>query len=200
MGRSSLAFSAILAAAVLSSCVPALGHGQEVAPSKDASLVQAVVEAIPAYWVWGRLGVYQIPIESEDELPFPAMDLSSVLDSVELEAREHMLQVDLALPLAENMDPGDCTGVLFGRDSVPDCHEAAFTKVALGLPRAVESGVVPDWKGAGRQAGRRADVVVRILFVSSSPVGSGVSSADFYVVRDEFGWEVVAKRVLVIVE
>ncbi len=70
----------------------------------------------------------------------------------------------------------------------------------MGLPRVVEDGVVPSWKGAGRQAGRRADVVVRVLSVSSSPNGSGVSSADYYAVRDSYGWEVVAKRVLVIFE
>ncbi len=99
----------LLATAVLSAQSPAqhatvdsLFQEPPTASAHNPALFRAVIEAIPARWVWGRLGVYPTPIESEDEFPYPAIDLPFVLDSTEIQAREQMLLIEMATPLALN--------------------------------------------------------------------------------------------------
>lgn len=169
--------------------------GLFVSAKADLQLFEGLIQGLPALHVGGRLEVYTHPITSRDELPYPPTDDVRVPITVDLAARARYL-ADLSIREARTLSVGACPGLLTGNATSPPCPSEWVTMVAFGLPRLVADAKVPEWKGAGRVVGRRADVVVRVLFVTLTPHGSMVASADYYVARDEFGWEVVARRVL----
>lgn len=163
---------------------------------RDTTLFGAILEAIPATAVWGAFEVYLPPYD-------PDLGFSGRLDAdarahADLASRVHAIE-SRSLRITDSIDVTACPGLLAAEEINPGCPTHPRTRIAVSLPREVDGDSVPHWKGGGRYAGRKADAVVHLLFVSESPRGSMVSSAEYYAVRDEFGWEVVARRVIAII-
>lgn len=175
------------------------GQGTQRVRADDARVFEAVIAAIPAVAVWGRFEVFPAPIQDEPELAYPAEDFRAQVDSAIVAARVAVLH-RMSVSVATTTRIRDCPGLLAAGDTLSTCPREPVTRVALGYPRPVPERRVPEWRGAGRLAGRSADIVVRVLFVSLGPVGSMLSTAEYYLKRDSYGWEVVAERVLYILE
>lgn len=159
--------------------------GSDLPLAHDPTLFCAVVEAFPAIQSGGEFQLWPEPFATE-----------SPADSAEIRARRAVIEV-LQLKVAATMDSGECPGTLAAIDTLmPGCPTRWTSRFAIGRPYPLPGGVVPSWRGAGRYAGRRAQVVVPVSVLTIGPMGATQSSMDFYATRDEYGWEIVAYFVL----
>ena len=160
----------------------------------DSTFFEAVLRGLLVVDVRPQLEISPVPFEVGGEFP------GYIADSTLIPPRVAILR-KFGMEPGGPVDVGECPGSLIPESPThPACPDAWVTKMEIGLPRAVPRGGVPYWRRAGRQAGMRASVVIRVNFAHLAPHGAYMIDFDYYLDRDEFGWFVVARQPLTIIE
>lgn len=180
-----------LIAALVLPCSSVEGQNQ-VEP--DSIFFRAVIDGLLVVDVGTQLEISPAPFRIGGE--FPGYEPDSSL----IEPRVAVLR-SIGREPGGQVEVGKCPGILTAQAPThPACPPNRLTRMEIGLPRAVPRGGVPYWRRAGRQAGMRASVVIRVNFAHLAPHGAYMIDFDYYLDRDEFGWYVVARQPLTIIE
>lgn len=164
------------------------------ATESDSAFFETVIRGLLVVDVGTRLEINPMPFEVGGEFPGYRADSSLVAARVAVLRR-------FGIEPGGPVDTGECPGLFAAQAPThPGCPAQRTTRMEIGLPRVVPDGVVPSWRRAGRQAGQRASVVIRLNFAHLDTHAGYMTDYDYYLARDDFGWYVVARQPLTIIE
>jgi hypothetical protein len=162
----------------------------------DNSFFAAVVRGIPAVNVWGEMSVVVDPAVADGGMMGPMSTTPSPIDTAGWRARSATLE-RLGVASADDIDLHGCPGYFVADSADARCPLTRSTRIAIGLPRPVVGGRVPD-PPHNAATPIPADAVVRLVFAYLTPSGSAMREADYYLRHDASGWWVVARRTLTV--
>lgn len=163
----------------------------------DSSLFAVVLDAVTAREAPGTVGVVPLPLAVTELRGIPLPALSDPIGIAELGQRERTIR-ELGFQLDSIADTGDCPGFWTQMEMRQGCPAAPHTTIMVSRPRLMSAAEVSKAMAHFVRGADEPEVVVRLLFVFTSPDGAGIIVTDYFARRDGVvrSWEVVGKRVV----